>query len=185
MELINISEITGFESNDLFIEVLDFAGREFYYFENPNGNRITFNLPPGEYFFTCNAKKLVRALRYVCPELPKPEKKIKVKELKDEDIMFGENIRKASFDNKAGKMFMDNSFKDKTIPQIRLVMGHELGHNYYYTESLCDIYSAKTMLDAGFNPSQCYYANAFCLSDSNGKRKEALYKFLKLVKCYE
>lgn len=185
MEIVNISEVKGFESNAPIIKVLDGSGQIFYYMENPEQKRITFNLPPGEYFFTVDFDFLKRPLRYVCPDLPKPEKKIPVKKLSENDITFGVNKHKASFDNENGKMFLDNSFKEKTIPQRRFVMGHEVGHNYYYTESFCDIYSAKTMLDSGYNPSQCYYANTFCLSDSNGKRKEALYQFLKLVRCYE
>lgn len=180
---VNLEKITGFESNCEKIEVLDNCGRTFYFMPNPERKRITFNLPDGEFFFCCDFKFLPRPLRYVCPPLPPKEKNIEV--VKDLKITVTNNPHKASFKNVTGEMVLDYSFLEKPIPARRFVMGHEVGHNYYFTEWKCDYYSAYTMLQEGYNPSQCYYANAFCLSERQSERKEQLFKLLCKVKSHE
>lgn len=181
--LLIVSEVSGFKSNDLIIEVLDTNYKAFYYFENPNSKTVTFNLPIGEYIILCDVEKLANHLRYVCPELPRKEKNIETPEKINISVL--DNPNKASFENWSGNMLIDHSIWSKPIPQRRFVMGHELGHTYYFTEWKCDVFSAYGMLQMGYNPSQCFYANYFCLSDGQRERKIKLHNWLKKVKCYE
>lgn len=178
-----LSKITGFESYDSPVRVNDERGRIFYFMPNKSEKRIIFNMPPGKYFFESDCSELKRPLRYECPALDKKEKNIAV--VNDLEIIITDNPNKASFENKTGRMVLDNSFIEKTKPQIRFVMGHELGHNYYFSEEKCDYYSAYTMLSEGYNPTQCYYANSFCLSDRQEERKEILFTRLQKVVCHE
>ncbi len=180
-----LTEITGFESYEKIIKVLDSEGKIFYFMKNPTESRITFNMPSGRYNFESFCVALERPLTYKCPDLPVKEKNINVVE--NLEIILCSNPNKMSFENQIGRMKIDYSFLDKTIPERRFVMGHELGHNYYFSEDKCDYYSAYTMLSEGYNPSQCFYANTFCLSanPNNDKRKEKLLSQMLKVKCYE
>lgn len=178
-----INEITGFESNSNPVEILDANFKSFYFLENKNKERVTFNLPEGKYIFNCDAKELKKPLRYEAPELPKKEKFVETAETIE--ISVTDNPNKASFKHWTGEMFIDFSIWEKSIPFRRFVMGHELGHTFYFTEWKCDVFSAHSMLSQGYNPSQCFYANYYCLSDAQKERKQKLYDWLKQVKCYE
>lgn len=181
--MLELAVITGFETTAHTVEIFDGAARPFYFLENKEGKRVTFNLPPGKYLPACEIKPLEKPLRYVCPELPKKEKSVPV--VPELDITVGSNPNKASYKNATGEMFIDYSIWNKAIPERRFVMGHELAHTYYFTEWKCDVFSAAKMLERGYNPSQCFYANHHCLSDAQEARKKILYDFLRKVKCYE
>lgn len=181
--MLELETITGFESTERVVEIFDGAQRPFYYLENPQGKRVTFNLPVGKYYPACEIEPLEKPLRYVCPELPKKEKNVPM--VPRLNIEVAANPNKASYRNADGYMLIDHSIWDKSIPERRFVMGHELGHTYYFTEWKCDVFSAFTMLEQGYNPSQCFYANFHCLSAAQDERKNILYTQLKKVKCYE
>lgn len=181
--MLAIDCITGFESTARVVEIFDGACRPFYYIENLQGKRVTFNLPDGKYFPSCDVEQLSRPLEYVCPALPKREKNVPIVETLN--IKVEANPNKASYANATGEMLIDYSIWQKSIPERRFVMGHELGHTYYFTEWKCDLFSAFTMLEQGYNPTQCFYANFHCLSDAQNERKNILFTQLKKVKCYE
>lgn len=177
-----LKEITGFESYSPVI-IIKHGGKIFYYKENLEQKRITFNLPTGNFEVHCEIERLKRPLRYEYPKLPPKEKKNGV--APQINITIGQNPNKASYTYKTGEMFLDEAIDNRDRCGKVFVMGHELGHSYYTTEWKCDVFSASQMLERGFNPSQCYYANAFCLSAKQGHRKDILFSFLEKVKCYE
>jgi hypothetical protein len=51
---------------------------------------------------------------------------------------------------------------------------HEKGHLLYSTEEFADLYSAKKMLDLGFNKSQIGLSNLEMLSEKQNLRKKFL-----------
>jgi len=175
-----LTKTTGFWSNDPCI-LINAGGNTFYYMENDTCRRITFNLPQGEYDVKSDIKPLARPLRYKCPKLPEREKMIPIKEI---EVRIGRNKNKASIDVRSGAILIDSQFI-KNICEQKFISGHELGHFLYRTEWKCDLFSAKLMLENGYNPSQCFYSNAFCLSDKQEERKDILLTWLKKVKVYE
>jgi hypothetical protein len=179
-----LDKTQGFKSFSPVIHIKDGRGKTFYYFDNKKGERITFNLPKGEYkVFDCFISDLKRPLTYVCPPLPKREKNIPVTQ--NFDVKVGINKNKASIDVREGFVLLDEKFIQEDLPQLIFIQFHELGHFLYFTEWKCDVFSASEMLKRGFNPTQCYYSSAFCLSQKQEERKNTLLKFLKGVKCYE
>ena len=113
--------------------------------------------------------------------MPKFEKNIPIKDI---TVIVQENKHKCSIDVKTGNIYIDPQFD--TNPCMKAsILGHELGHFYYATEWKCDVFSAWQMLQKGYNPSQCMYANGFCLSDNAEDRKDILFTWLQKVKCHE
>jgi len=177
----SLNKITGYTTTDNLISVMDKAGNPFYYYENPKGKKIWFNLPVGV-FYSENDLTETRPAKYITPELPEADKNIIPKEM---EFIVCDNPNKASIDVKTGKVFIDHSINEKAIPFKTFVFFHEVGHNYYtggIHEHYCDIFAASEMLKRGFNKSQIYLANEFCLSDNAIDRKDYLYNWLKKVK---
>lgn len=146
---------------------------------------VEFNLPIGTFYFEGDFTQLDKPLVYIIPDLPKYEKRIKMKKI---DISVVDNPNKASIDVLTGKVYFDKVIKDdwETAKKV-FILGHEIGHNYYKTELFCDLFSAKKMLENGFNPSQCFYSSFYCLSNGNigVDRKQQLLNFLEKVKIKE
>lgn len=182
MEILN-NTVTGYRTQDEIITVLDEEGKTFYYYENPNRQQIFFNLSCGLFFTDNEMQKLQRPIKYICPNLPKPDKNIIPVEM---EFFVTDNPSKASIDVATGNVIIDHSIHEKERPFKCFVLLHEVGHNYYNGgthEHLCDIFAAKTMLEKfGFNPSQVYLAQEFCLSENSVNRKDFLYNYLKKVK---
>lgn len=178
-----VRKLTGFESFDSIILITDSRGNTFYYMENEKCDRVAFNLIAGEYNTTSEISPLQRPLEYVLPNLPRPERWMRVPD--NFDVEFTPNKNKASVNLWDGLAFVDNDYSEGDTPQLIFLQYHELGHYYYKTEWKCDVFAAYQMIKRGFNPSQCYYADACCLSDKNDARKNILLAWLKKVKCYE
>ncbi len=183
MKTLTLNKITGFESNACEIEILDFTGERFYFITNDEEKRITFNLPVGVYFTFVEVRELKRPLTYVTPRLPFPEKRISIPPVVD--IYEEENPNKASVSTSKHYIVIDPEFVGSGVPREVFIKFHELGHYKYKTEWKCDVFSASEMLKRGFNPTQCYYSSAFCLSEKQDERKEILFRFLEKTKCNE
>jgi hypothetical protein len=141
---------------------------------------VNFNLPIGSYEIDCeDIFELDNPVIYVIPQLPEPEKKVVMKRIKINRVV---NKNKASIDVRSGNTYLDSKIDDtwSTAKKV-FILGHELGHNYYVTELFCDMFSAKKMLENGFNPSQCFHASFMCLSGGFSDRKKDLLTFLKEV----
>lgn len=175
MAEIQIKNISGFLGSD--VEVYH-NGKLFYL--NDSGENIEFNLPCGSFEIEGkNIECLERPLLYKTPKISIPQKNIKMKEMV---IHFVDNPNKASIHVQSGNTYFDSELAEMwETPKKIFVLGHELGHNFYKDEILCDIYSAKKMLENGFNPSQCIYSSVTCLSKGAEERKNKLLNFLKKV----
>lgn len=179
--------VTGYKTNDREIRIYDEEGDLFYLYDNPTGRTIAFNLSCGEFFTENDIEELPRAIKYVCPELPKPDKNIIPKEM---TFHVGYVPQKARIDVNRGIVLIDNTINEKSKPFKAFVLLHEVGHNFYnggVHEHYCDIFAAKQMLEKfGFNQSQVYLAHEFCLSDATKSinRKDYLHNYLQKVKRY-
>lgn len=174
-----INKITGFRAFGSPVVIFK-EGREFYYLE-PEDRECTFNLPAGRYWTENILDKLEKPLEYICPPVPKPEKRI-LKNLPSYEIRTGDNPNKASVRIGTGDIFLDSEFVQKPEPFLTFVLFHELSHNKYFTEWKCDVNAANEMLKRGFNPSQCFYGNYYCLSNRQAERKDILFDWLKKVR---
>ena len=161
------------------IRIFDAKGRLYYYRLADGGN--SFNLRCGKYYTDSKIVSLPQPLQYITPTVPEPEKPSK-DNFPDITLDIYENPNKASVNIKTGYIRLDPKFLDKPLPFITFVLFHEISHNKYFTEWKCDVNSANEMLKRGYNPTQCYYANYYCLSGKQGKRKEQLLDWLSKVK---
>lgn len=142
---------------------------------------VNFNLPIGTYEIEAeDFFELPNPVIYIIPTLPETEKNIVMKRMNIKRVV---NKNKASIDVRTGNTYLDSDIDDTwhTAKKV-FILGHELGHNYYKTELYCDMFSAKKMLENGFNPSQCFHASFTCLSGGVTERKTELLTFLKQVK---
>lgn len=194
MEL-NLQSITGFSCSDNVIDVKNKKGKGLYYFANPKGRTITFNLIPGKWFTKNELKRLDRPVKFVTPELDKPELNRPIKPFK---FRVGDNPNKCTIDFSPPDyvdIFIDKEIANQAIPFFVFVMFHENGHffyggkmkgspGYYASETKCDKYACKQMLEMGFNPSQCLFAIELCLSEnkSSRTRKDNIFSWLKKVR---
>lgn len=161
-----------------YVRIFDEKGRLYYY---KLAERATYlNIRQGNYFTECKVQR-TKPIEYVCPPLPKPEKPSK-NVFPDIELEIDRNPNKASVNIGTGHIKLDPMFLEKPLPFITFVLFHELSHNKYFTEWKCDINAAHEMLQRGYNPTQCYYANFYCLSSKQAPRKEMLLKFLSKVK---
>ena len=178
MELFT-DKITGFERLSPVI-IYDAKGVIFY----ASNNSHLFNLPKG---FVGTVKGEIKPLRepinYYIPDLPPFEKKTPLKSLK---ITFGDNPNKCSVRFRDGVIFFDNQFKHKELAR-NYIIGHEIGHFFYIgngdeSEKNCDIFSAKMMLENGYNPSQIIVTSEISLTGQNKEyRINALREYLEKV----
>ena len=173
-----LEEKTGFTSS-LPFEIFEPNGNLFYSSDFTDhiakGERLDFNLPAGEYKYNGSFIKLAAPVPVKNITLPLPERDIKRKRY---SIIYGTNPNKCSIFYDTGVILFDNSFKSKPLYIKYGVYYHELGHHWYTTESKADLYSAKKMLDKGFNPSQIGLASIESLSEKSFERKEKIVNHL-------
>jgi hypothetical protein len=132
------------------------------------GERLDFNLPAGVYKYDGTFTKLSSPVPVVNIVLPPKERNFAPKRY---DIRFGDNPSKCTIYYKEGVILFDNSFKNQPLYIKYAIYFHELGHHYYKTEAKADLYSAKKMLEKGFNPSQIGLASLESLSSASFDRK--------------
>lgn len=173
-----LEEKTGFRSTMPF-SIFDNRGILFYddSFTNhiSKGEPVEFNLPAGFYKFDGSFIKLEKPVKQIDIFLAAKERNLVQKKYK---IMYGDNPNKCTIFYAPGIILFDNSFK--TVPlYIRYgIYFHELGHLFYKTEEKADAYSAKKMLEYGFNPSQIGRVGLMTLSNNSFDRKVKTVKLL-------
>ena len=145
-------------------------------------NEVSFNLPKGNYE-TENRLIKTEPIIYKTPELPTPERNIKAPD--DLKIIVSTNPNKCSVAKQKGLIILDPSLLKEPKPFLHFILFHEVGHYDYETEWKCDVFAAKKMLELGYNPSQCLYAQYVSLSEKQNDRKEKLFNFLKQTKCQQ
>ena len=175
----NLERKTGFRSKSPLVAVYTTEYEPFYVKEK-KGEYTYFNLPKGEYIIEVEVERLVKPNKFDLPPLPKFERKIKrPNEVK---IIFGKNPNKCSIDLEAGVIICDWTIKAKGRAEQTFVIYHEFGHYFYKTESSCDKYATRRMIEEGFNPSQTVFSVNGCLSERSHQRKSEVYNFAKKVK---
>lgn len=171
MNKITVKKKTGFKNplkSDF--KIFDFRGVLFYSNELLKKKDIEFNLPCGVYYSDTDFIRLETPVKNKKIRLPKPQRNIKHD--KKISIEFGNNVNKATIFHDENKILFDNSFKNKTLPEIYFCFYHEIGHKYYISEQFADLYATKKMLQKGFNKSQIGKANIMLLSSRALNRKQ-------------
>ena len=175
----NLKGKTGFRSKAPLVAVYTTDFEPFYVMQK-KGEYTYFNLPKGDYIIEVEVERLPSPNKFALPPLPKFERNIKrPKEVK---IIFGTNLNKCSIDLERGIIICDWSIKAKGRAEQSFVIYHEFGHYFYKTESSCDKFASRKMIEEGFNPSQTVFSVNGCLSERSHKRKSEVYNFAKKVK---
>lgn len=171
---------TGFETS-LPFEIIDITGQLFYsdtFTDHiKNGERLTFNLPAGEYKYNGSFIKLAKPVEFKNIILPKRERLLEGSK-KPYRVMYGNNPNKCTIYYKAGIIIFDEQFKNAPLYVRYGIYYHEIGHHFYKTEWKADMYATKKMLDKGFNPSQIGLVGLVSLSENSFDRKEKIVKTL-------
>ena len=180
MATLALDKKTGFKSGDAVICIYDEDFAPFYYMER-KGKEISFNLPKGVYHTENNITALKSPIQYASPSLPKAEKNLQAPD--SIEIIWSENPHKCSILLNIGLIVCSPYIKSKSRAEQMFIIYHELGHYLYKTESYCDLYATKRMLEDGFNPSQCVYSVNGCLThDKSIARKDNVYNFAKKIR---
>lgn len=162
MKNLTLNSKSGFLSNDKEIKIFDENGKEFYFF-SPKTFPFHFNLPKGKYF-TENKLFSVKPKSYDI-RLPKPEKK--GFDTKGFKIKFVDGLGLGWTDIKSKIIGLHKIFLSEKVykPCLFFVYAHELGHNYFFDETKCDLFAKNLMLQWGFNKSQIIKAKNLTLKN--------------------
>lgn len=154
MQKISINKKTGFTT--LWPFVIFDKNKVLFYSSNftdkiKKGERLNFNLPPGVFYYEGSFRKLDFPVKQKEIKLPKSERNIPIRQYK---ILFKENPNKCSINYAMGVIIFDNKFKTAPMYEKYYIYFHEIGHHFYKSEHLADLYATKKMLEVGFNISQ-------------------------------
>lgn len=147
----------SFITYDKDVKIFDDRKKEFYFFKwDYEREYLLFNLPKGKYY-TENKIQKIKNFDFTLNELPPPETN-SYQIIKKINIIPASNNHKGSIiiDTINGKadIYYDKSLDDLPYFCKDFIIGHELGHLYYISEDLCDVYSRNLLLKLGYNPSQ-------------------------------
>ena len=166
---------TGYKITNPNIPVIirDNRGILFYTTESMLPRITSFNLPPGQYMVDSGMfAPLNSPVTFGLLSLPANERLLKSPH--NFRVVFGSNPNKCSILWGKDTILFDNSFKEKPLPQVQFILGHEFGHQFYKTEKYCDLYAANRMLRMGFNPSQIGLSPLESLSEGAYERKKMM-----------
>lgn len=173
---LTLDKKTGFTSS-LPFDIYDERGILFYSSsftdKGQNGERLMFNLPPGEYKYNGVIRQLDRPLNIPLKKLPPKERRIKKKRYR---IEYGDNPNKCTIFYDKGLILFDKSFLKLPLFVRWNIYFHELGHHFYKTEKYADLYAYNKMIKAGFNKTQIGKTSLMTLSNSSFDRKEYIIK---------
>lgn len=169
---IALNKKTGFRIIDRSkpVNIRDERGLLFYTTEPLLPRVEMFNLPAGTYEIDGGIRIMDKPVKYNAIPLPPVERNHP--NPIGFDITFGDNPHKCTINFAKRLIFFDNSFKEKTLPEIYFVLYHEYAHQYYKTEKYADILASNYMLVKGFNPSQIARAHITSLSCRQLHRKK-------------
>lgn len=170
MYKINLDKKTGFRVRDNSIPILIRDNRGIMFYSTDGMDVEQFNLPTGCYLVDSGMfTALTEPVDYKLIDLP-PKQRLK-KNPANFDVRFGPNPNKCSVIWHKNLILFDTSFKEKPMPQLDFILGHEFGHRFYITESYADMYAANRMLKMGYNPSQIGDGQIMSLSERQISRK--------------
>lgn len=182
MKSLVLNTKTGFSSL-LPFSVYDSRGIIFYSDKFTTviseGKRLFFNLPKGEYLIKGFIQRLAKPIENDVIELPEPER---IKPLRNYRIVYKNNPNKCTIYYNIRLIVFDIAFK-KYPKFIRdNIYFHEIGHHYYKSEHLADLFAAKKMLEKGYNKSQIGLTSLLTLSEKSDYRKSFIFEKLKNIK---
>lgn len=166
---------TGYKITNPNIPVIirDNRGILFYTTEEMVPRITSFNLPPGKYLVDSGMfAPMSTPVNFGLLSLPMNQRLLKSP--LDFKVIFGNNPNKCSVLWNKDTILFDNSFKEKPLPQVQFILGHEFGHQFYTTEKYCDLFSANRMLKKGYNPSQIGLSPLDSLSEAQYERKKMM-----------
>lgn len=175
---LHLDKKTGFTSA-LPFNIYDDRGIIFYSSSFTDkidkGERLLFNLPPGDYLYDGVIRRLDKPVDYKLKKLPPKERRRKKKTYK---IIYGNNPNKCTIFYDKGIILFDNSFKKLPLFVRWNIYYHELGHHFYKTEKYADLYAYNAMLKKGFNLTQIGLTSLITLTNkpSSFERKEYIIK---------
>lgn len=167
------------------VVILDEEYKPFYDTRLVNSKVWEFNLPPGIYYLQMGKiSQRHSPVEYTLEKLPRFTRNLQGNP-EQFPIIYGRNNYTASvfWDKERspfGKcaIFLDNSMKEKTKPDLMFILYHECAHKYYdrskEEEAACDAYAANRMLEEGYNPSQINKSIIMTLSEHNGYRVDRM-----------
>jgi hypothetical protein len=173
MDILTVRQKTGFYRLNLKEPVIlnDFRGFEFYNTSRLKKPVKQFNLPEGSYTIVSGKfKPMSTPVNFPLPALPKPQRNLK--KPMDFDVIFANNPFKCTVNWDDKTITFDNDFKRKPLNELYFILYHEFGHHAFKSEHLADLYSARVMLNKGFNPSQIGLAPINSLSEKQLIRKK-------------
>jgi len=173
MHPLTVTKKTGYKIKrpETPVVIRDFRGVLFYSTETLTPKVKEFNLPPGQYFIDSGVfYEMPEPVKYRLLPLPKSERNFSSPF--DFKFTFGNNPHKATINFLNRTIFMDNSFREKSLPEIYFVLFHEFAHQYFKTEKYTDVLASNYMLLRGFNPSQIGRAHIMSLSNRQLDRKK-------------
>lgn len=141
-------------------------GKPFYQHKREDGDKIKFNLPPGDYLTEGSIFLLSNPIKYDFKRSRKREKEnyTQPKELK---VIFAPNPNKASVFLEDGVIVLDHSFKNADEVLLKYILYHEAAHYFYKSEHFCDEYAQERLLNEGYNKSQIIKASVKSLGMDN------------------
>lgn len=172
MRKIVLERKTGFlnKRTDIPIIIRDKNGVIFYRTDIISKPVKMFNLPGGEWFVDSGSfDKMPKPRKYKLLALPRPERVME--NPRSFKILYANNPNKCTVNWDKRTITFDNSFREKPLYIRMFVYCHELGHQYYGTEHLADLYARNCMLKMGFNKSQVGLAPNQSLSSLQNRRK--------------
>jgi len=186
MKRLILNEKTGFRNiTGGNVIILDEEYKPFYDTRIVNSKVWEFNLPRGVYYLqTGKIAKRVTPVEYTLEKLPPYTRNLRGNP-ETFPIIFGQNNYTASvfWDKerspfKKCAIYLDNSMKEKTKPEMMFILYHECAHKYWNDskeeEAACDAWAANKMLAEGYNPSQIDRSIIMTLSEHNGYRVDRM-----------
>lgn len=144
-------------------EIYEDTGKLYFQRDLKNRKNLRLNINhPGNYYaynvnyFNVSPRKVFKCF---IEKLPEPEKNIEKKPMY---IAFNKDLQStpARIDVKTGRIEVGPFFESLPRPIQDFILLHEVGHNYYYTETYCDQYALRQYINNFGNPSQAFYALA-------------------------
>ena len=161
MRRIFLNKKTGFDivNKNKPVIIRDSRGKLFYSTESLVPDVSKFNLPAGINFFVDSGhfKVSKNPVRYKKIRLKKNDRNIK-KNPENFRIVFNANPNQVTVLWDENAIVFDNSFKDKSLPELYYALFHECGHRFWdkgeTAERNCDEFAYNKMIEMGFNPTQ-------------------------------
>ena len=156
--------VIGFKTPITDFSLFDNIGKLYFQRDLKNREEITLNINDVGVYNTLAPIEYIKEFprkRFCCliNRLPEPEKHITKKDMY---FVYNKELKHspARIDVKTGEIQYGDFFLTLPKPIQDFIILHEVGHNYYTTETYCDQYALFHYINNYGNPSQAFYALA-------------------------